>query len=583
MLRAPRFNKMVEYVLCPAKDKTIDPEPLFYNCTVDDIMLSGSDEKPALAQNQLNFHDIVMEVHQLAKDGVPKDEVYLHISQIVQKKDAWMLMHVMATYDSTSAVALPAYIPAELDDGSLDNALPFQRAACTWLERGPVREADGLWIKAPQGSGKTLLLKLLQLRYPGQIFPAAIRGSKGGYDATSVIKYKHEPVIFFNSLKPKKVYSEMVWSIDLLEILESMTDGLPMSLNWGTANYSFTVVAKIVVVSTFDRPDTKDILRRYSLLTVTDEAGTAAYQEHDGHLGTKSGRFIVLKEGLEEADRFPITDGVADAILAHQESQTTCIDESGNPGDAERPDHEMQTSCSAVPASDDAFVDGDGHAGPGDGISKQNADSTTDKASMAVDDLLSRFPNLSCGNWGTTPTFIAGVSIGWRKFVIRMEEAVGLAEWIHAELYSILNARGTPLQCLDQAAELIIDSNPTIEQSIVYEEDLLHFQMTLEAILPHFFFENGMVEIDTDKDANVNMDTQAADSQLETPAADVDQEMPVAEAPPEVPVADDWFDKLFADVDLQEIVPDAQPLTPDQLPSPDSDCFAPAEYDIESD
>ena len=303
---------MVKYLTEPTKDKLIDPAPMYYNCDpesifLDDLASSATNAEPV-------YSDLVAAVRGMKKAGAQENEVIEMITNALDGERHQWFWQLIKIFQTTPAEVKPKYLPKHLADGSLAGATALQRAACRWLERGPVSEADGLWIKAPQGSGKTLLLNLMQIRYVGEVFPVAERGSTGGYDSISMIRYASQSIVFVNSLKPKVTRGGQTWHHTLLELLEKLTDGLPMNVEWGMQSFSFAVGAKIVAVSTFDRPETKDILRRYSLLAIDGEAGTLSYREHEGNAGTASNITIVPAANLLPASSFAVDDNVAKAI-----------------------------------------------------------------------------------------------------------------------------------------------------------------------------------------------------------------------------------------------------------------------------
>lgn len=511
---------MVKYLLEASEKKMTDTEPLFFNCDKGTILMTEEECALALSANGVEFHELIMEVRKMARTGMDVGDVYELIARTVRKNDAWMLHHAMKAFQVTQPAAKPAFVPAELDDGSLLHALLFQRAACAWLERGPIREADGLWIKAAQGSGKTLLLKLLQLRYQGQVFTAATRGATGCYDVTSMLKYAGQRIVIFNSLKPGCWKGETHWSRDLLELLELLTDGLPVSVNWANACTSFTVVAKIIVVSTHDMPETRDIVRRYSLLEVGKDSDDCRFVEHPGNEGTPSDVHVMLREGLDRADCQPLPTNL---IVLCQQNEADLVTSNDSTGPSYRPEHGpeidtqseqanshaqlSQTACNYETGTDVQNVGDTGAAGhtqeealssasAGCGLAPPRISPRGPRAprpgdereGQTLEDLLARFPQRKRGQMAQTPPLIDNVSIGWRRFVMAMEKGSGLCNWMLSEVERLTRILNIPVRSVEHASDLLFDNNPFFEQATTLEGDIAHFQMCVKTAFPQLVF-----------------------------------------------------------------------------------------------
>ena len=166
-----------------------------------------------------------------------------------------------------------------------------QEPAQRWLESGPVCEADGLWIKGGPGFGKTTAMKLLCLRYPGQVYFAAVRAAIDDYDRTSFNGYRPEhSIVVFNDvkLKPKS---------RLFSTLREATDGLVLETIWGVHTVSVTVEAKIVVNSTSGLPNDAELRRRFSEVEIEEDG--AVRTMHTNPLGTPGNKRVVAAEGAQ--------------------------------------------------------------------------------------------------------------------------------------------------------------------------------------------------------------------------------------------------------------------------------------------
>ena len=446
---------MVGYLTDPKKCKHLDANPMYFNCTPLTVLLTKDE---ADERRGADFSELVKLAKSLKRDGRHIVDAYQTMSALVQKRDAWMLPHVMAVYKHATSHATPAYVPSELDSGSLEHAFVFQRAACRWLERGPVREADGLWIKAAQGSGKTLLQKILQLRYPGQVYTPARRGSTGCFDATSLLKYANEPIVFMNSLKPQRKRGEDVWPDSLLELLELLTDGIETRIAWGAQVHSFTVLAKIICVSTFNRPQTRDIGRRFAVLTYNPETDACDFVEHDGRPGTPSSVRVNLASGLAPASDFPVPLHMA------------VID-----GDMSAKSAEIPGVLRGTAASTSA-VDPSTGSGP--------------KPAIKLADLIARYPALSFGGWQRTPALPReGVSASWTACMDEFERACGFVYWVEQEVLFLCNKMGVRLVSLDQALALLSEHDPIIEDAMQTPIDSHHWEACMRAAFPLMDFE----------------------------------------------------------------------------------------------
>ena len=138
-------------------------------------------------------------------------------------------------------------------------------------------------------------MKLLCLRYPGQVYFAAMRAVSNDYDRTSFNGYRPEHrIVVFNDVKLKPKSS-------LSATLREATDGLVLETIWGTRDISITVEAKIVVNSTFGLPDDPELRRRYSAVEI--EADGAVRTTHANRLGTAGAKMVTPADGAPSIQR----------------------------------------------------------------------------------------------------------------------------------------------------------------------------------------------------------------------------------------------------------------------------------------
>jgi len=217
-----KFNDMVQYLLCPSKDKIVDPSPLFINCDADDILLDETLCQPH------TLLDLVRKARLLKRDSVPPDEAieYLVLRSGSESKHVQHLQVALKAYTLQPPEQDVHFLPDALSTGAVDAAKPLQRWVCRFLETSFVGEANGLWITGPPGYGKTTLMKMLYVRYPGAVCFATLRGSNNVYDRTALGHYdpKRHRILIFNDVKPSGDSAK--WPETFLQTLREVTDGV---------------------------------------------------------------------------------------------------------------------------------------------------------------------------------------------------------------------------------------------------------------------------------------------------------------------------------------------------------------------
>jgi len=217
-----KFNDMVAYLLAPSKEKTVDATPLFVNCDPDTIFLD-----PELCQPH-SLLDLTRTARLLKRNSISADDALeeLVLRSGSETKHMQHLQVALKAYGLQSIAQIVHFLPIALASGALDSARPFQRWVCQYLETSFVGEANGLWITGPPGFGKTTLMKLFLIRYPGVVCFAQLRGSTSVYDRNVLMHYdqtRHR-ILIFNDVKPAGHLQ--VWPDPFLALLREVTDGL---------------------------------------------------------------------------------------------------------------------------------------------------------------------------------------------------------------------------------------------------------------------------------------------------------------------------------------------------------------------
>jgi len=254
------------------------------NCSEADIHLEDT------GSQVLSLLDLTIKARALRRSDSRTDDAMEELAKYADPSRSGHLSHAVQTFHAQKRPLTVAYMPAGMQSGGLDGANPLQILLCRWLESGPVCEADGLWIQGGPGFGKTTAMKLLCLRYPGQIYFAAVRAVSNDYDRTAFNGYRPEHrVVVFNDVKLKKPNST------LFSTLREATDGLVLETVWGTREISVTVEAKIVVNSTSALPDDLELRRRFS--SVENDNDGAVRTKHSNPVGLAGGKRVKPADG----------------------------------------------------------------------------------------------------------------------------------------------------------------------------------------------------------------------------------------------------------------------------------------------
>ncbi len=152
------YNEMVDYLLNPVKEKHVDPEPFFINCTADTVHLDESELQPKTSKTTKTFFELVRESRSLTEAGVMKGDMIEQLSETVTKENAGFMPFVMQASDATEPLPVYAFVPDSLKEGRLETAKHFQVLVCEWIENGPVTEAGGLFIKAARAKTAFVLI-----------------------------------------------------------------------------------------------------------------------------------------------------------------------------------------------------------------------------------------------------------------------------------------------------------------------------------------------------------------------------------------------------------------------------------------
>ena len=265
------FNDMVTYLTEPSKDKEVDEEPLWINCTADTVW---RDEPEAIAA--LPVPDLVQYARSLKAQGVREGDAHQLVASKSPGQHVSEMSYAMHAYRSSETEAPAVYVPEVLREGHLLGARPIQIMVCSWLEDGPCREACGLYLQGPPRAGKTTLAKLLEVRYPKQVYIAEERAADGGFDRTALMQYDSNVhrIIWFNDIKGKTAPGgRTIFPRRMDQLFREITDGAPLRFNFCGKSYSISPLAKVIINSTQPPPDDPEFRRRY-LCVASKEDGS---------------------------------------------------------------------------------------------------------------------------------------------------------------------------------------------------------------------------------------------------------------------------------------------------------------------
>ena len=286
------YAAMVKYVLEPSKNKAVDAEPLFINCTRETAADGFAEVE------RMSATDVVRAARALKRSRVEEGQALEEIVEGAGRATSWAVYPALQAFRATEPDTAVAFLPEGMGGGALDGCRPWQLAFFRWLEEGPITDATGLWLVAPPGSGKTTLMKLCVARYGGDTYFAKERAATNSFDATALIGYEKQKLVVFNDVKAS---ASGAWPHQFMRLLREITDGCPMPFTFGGKQYSPTVQAKIVVNTTEDPPNDPELLRRYQVFRLGSDG---AWQlEERGTAGAPSDLYLEPLPGLEPAAR----------------------------------------------------------------------------------------------------------------------------------------------------------------------------------------------------------------------------------------------------------------------------------------
>ena len=275
--------------------------------------------------------------------------------------------------------------------------------------------------------GKTTILKLFLVRYPGQVFQLRKRASTGGYDETSLLGYKDETIIFVNNLRTKVSKNGKVVLPDaLVELLSRLTDGVPIPFVWGSETYSPCVVAKLFVATTMELPDVPDLRRRFEQIVVGDGSNTEEFKviQRITRRCASSDKWVRMAPDLKPAADFMIFERpeAEEPEVAHTEDDLD----------------ELLEGCPLRPTP----------------------------AAM----------------WNITLEPSGQCSEEWRSFVERIEMWVGFSVFLAVQMRSLATDDALNSWSTMEWVKAIASKKPEVEDSIQNDEDLQHLASCVEQI-----------------------------------------------------------------------------------------------------
>ena len=288
------FDEMVDYLTEPSKDKFVDDEPLYLNCTKESI-------RDAPTEHDLAW--FIKQARRLKQSNVEQVEAMTLLAPYVNKNTSRYYEIAMKAFECEHGTSIVYFLPPGMVQGDLEGADDHQIHQCRWLEGSPVSHADGLWMYMEAGVGKSTSLNLNLMRYTEkQVFTFVQRGSTHTFDVNGLIGYKDQPVIQINDLQGKLVGREKrhVWPECTLTLLKDLFDGSPKPFLYGHKVYNYTPRAKVLVTSNWPLPEGDAYARRWQVLS-TDSTGKWNISEKLTKRVTPSDIWITPKPGLRPA------------------------------------------------------------------------------------------------------------------------------------------------------------------------------------------------------------------------------------------------------------------------------------------
>jgi cyclophilin family peptidyl-prolyl cis-trans isomerase len=266
------WNKKVAYLLKPSKDKVIDENPLYVNCTAEDIEIEDKWESSRLEYHQElmppgNLITLCREAIRMKRDGVRKGDAICELASRIGDRHKWMFWPAMRAYEAAEAKMQVHFLPPGFAEGDLGALKPAQLDILRFLEESPIADCCILWIEAYSGYGKTAAMKMMLLRYADAIFIMKYSPAISSFDERSMLGYDHQTIVIANDVVPKMKKNrfgdiEVEWPDCFISVLKKMSDGWPLGIVFGSDRCTVSVSAKVIVNTCHPPPEQHELKRR---------------------------------------------------------------------------------------------------------------------------------------------------------------------------------------------------------------------------------------------------------------------------------------------------------------------------------
>jgi hypothetical protein len=264
------FGDMVTYLVDPAKQKYLDPDPTFFGSNADGSDISSVDELLDVTAHNVNWLD---KMDKLKLDDAPIKSVIRTIAEDMDDHHNSHWYRICIDYYRSLQSLAPRLVPVD------QKPREWQEAVAAWAMTPIPSDGNnngiGMWIRLPPGSGKSWVGDWLHDYYNGNVFYPGMR-PHGDYDCLSFMGYNNEPVILMNDLAPSDVRQDgetkSQWKRSILDMLKRICDNTPLCFQFGGHTNKVYIKARIIVTSNFALPkgrspdDTEAIRRRYRVL-----------------------------------------------------------------------------------------------------------------------------------------------------------------------------------------------------------------------------------------------------------------------------------------------------------------------------